>query len=195
MLSAARALLQSTSPRIHVVPIPPKGLGVVAAQACTIGTPLCVYPGVYTPTRPPIREGVVLRDGHVTPSGLDPRDNAYLLNLSVGGYLDGRALVGADGRKLDACPHSCAHLVNHAAAAANVEAHSFLWDHDEDDDNIPPWYFDPMAQSTVVYDGSLGRTAGAVFLATRDLDAGDELLLDYQLVPPLPDWASDWYDG
>jgi SET domain len=40
-----------------------------------------------------------------------------------------------------------------------------------------------------------GKCCGAVFCATRDIDAGEEILFDYALFPPLPAWAKDWYDA
>jgi hypothetical protein len=39
-----------------------------------------------------------------------------------------------------------------------------------------------------------GKCCGAVFCATRDINAEEEILFDYALFPPLASWAKDWYD-
>jgi len=38
------------------------------------------------------------------------------------------------------------------------------------------------------------NVCGAVFCASVDIEAGEELFLDYGLVPPIPSWAVDFYD-
>jgi hypothetical protein len=73
------------------------------------------------------------------PSGVIAERNGYILNLQIpiGGYLDGMALVvNVDScqssktprlRRLDENPSCCAHLVNHSRARSNVEVIPFCW--------------------------------------------------------------------
>lgn len=51
-----------------------------------------------------------------------------------------------------------------------------------------PWYFD-SGQSEVVYYTGIGSNVGAAFFAKQPIQDGDEVLLDYALLPPLPSWA------
>jgi hypothetical protein len=116
---------------------------------------LCLYPGVYSAGLPLSLDPAGDDDsiqflGHkMTPSGAQPDDNAYILNVKVklGGYLDGQALnvhtdverrsaPGIDqallttqsGRRLDENPSACAQLVNHSSNHSNVAVVPFLWD-------------------------------------------------------------------
>jgi hypothetical protein len=38
------------------------------------------------------------------------------------------------------------------------------------------------------------NVCGAVICPNEDIDADQELLRDYELEPPLPNWAKDWYE-
>jgi len=168
----------------------------------------------------------------LTPSGLVPEDNAYVLNVKTeqGGYLDGLALYdggdapASDNRRLDENPSACAHLVNHSVRRANVTVSFFCWENiimgnvdalvSQDGDDIDdsryyrppnvvrsdgfPWF---CAGDRIVRYGDgnrkgSGRTncCGAVLLAKRNLRPSEELLLDYSLRRPLPQWARSWYE-
>jgi hypothetical protein len=62
-----------------------------------------------------------------TPSGIEPEENQYLLNVDTlyGGYLDGHpyALLDVENNN----PSACAQFVNHSKQY-NVERVSFCWD-------------------------------------------------------------------
>jgi hypothetical protein len=155
----------------------------------------------------------------VSPSGQNVDQNAYILNLSmIGGYLDGACLTGANNQQpLDSNPSACGQYINHHATA-NVEFQCFRWsdivpdwDNNNDDTNelmydLPnerrqdgsPWYMDgdrmvrfPNADETIPR--NLHAVGGAAFVTTRRVAIGEELLLNYRLRKPYPDWAKDWY--
>jgi hypothetical protein len=190
------------------------GRGVFAVESVGAGEILCLYAGVHTPALPPgVDDSLVYLGNNVAPSGEVPDENAYILNLHHvgGGYLDGLALTTED-RTLNENPSACGHYVNHSSSQANVQAVSFAWSDvlNEDEDNdldhehlypLPnivredssPWYLDTCADIIVEYGGG-GPNAGAAFCAKDNIEAGDELLLNYGLLQPLPSWAVDWYE-
>jgi len=165
---------------------------------------------------------VVYLGGLITPSGVAADENAYILNLKTanGGYLDASAMRDEKGRPLgDENPSAVAHLVNHSSVCDNVEVLPFswgqvLWDWDCDictDDRLeePDAYygipnvarFDRAPHyaegSEVLYyngDVSLRSVCGAAFCSKSEIDEGDELFLDYGLVPPIPTWAAGFYN-
>jgi hypothetical protein len=165
---------------------------------------LRLYPGIHTPALPlypnrDIFDALVPLKNATTPSDLPPDDNANIITLHLSGsrYLDGLAST-------------------YSTARSNVEVLSFTWaDVFSDVDNHPAeegpsgidlLYYPPP--TTVGKHGSqryldtpigelvhcAGPNAGAVFVASADLAAGDEILLDYGLQYPLPSWAFEWYE-
>jgi hypothetical protein len=113
------------------------GKGVFAVDDIVAERAVCLYPGVYTPGLPlyaGLSEDSVYLAKNVTPSGVLPEHNPYLLNLHTasGGYLDGNALLamsdeGTMDRRLDENPSACGHLVNHSHRQANVVVTAFTW--------------------------------------------------------------------
>ena len=201
------------------------GLGVFASESIEVGeieTVLCLYPGIYSPGLPLHLCDVATEDTSVeshylgntmTPAGVSPQDNAYILNLQQegGGYLDGLAL-SATSYELDENPSACGHLVNHSPRDANATVVGFRW-HDialgnptvstsEDDEFFPlpnanrqdstPWYLDPATGNVRYHEGGF-QCKGAALIAKKDIANGDEIFLDYKLNHPLPRWAEGWY--
>lgn len=168
-------------------------------------------------------EAVTFLGSIKTPSGIPPDQNAYLLNLksvSIGGYLDGMALgVPHHKQRLDENPSAVGHLINHSANNDNVTVVAIEWDRFVNgSDGLEPvicsigegsnvWYPLPNVNR---FDGALRYLEGtelvhypnhesfhgvygAALCAKHDIDADDELLLDYMLVQPLPKWAINFY--
>lgn len=119
-------------------------------------------------------------------------------------------------RRLDENPTACAHLVNHSGKNANVEVTSFSWadvlpDYESGDDeffDLPnearkdgaPRYLQTRNLETLFYENGVEKfgvasVCGAAICAIADIDANEELLLDYGFREPLPVWATDWYDS
>jgi hypothetical protein len=111
----------------------------------------------------------------------------------------------------------CAHLVNHSGGCKpNVSAVSFQWidilallPH-----NMPRyavctrfhtgriWFVDPLNSQPVLVPETLAdnanesmdpRLTGIAYVALNDIAAGDEIMLDYALKRPYPEWARAWY--
>ena len=212
------------SPLVEVRPsyIPNAGTGVFVKRPIEKNRVVCLYPGIYTPGIPKYAaesdETVNLADKE-SPSGGDIQSNPYILNLNIqGGYIDGSALVGADGRRLDDNPSACGNMINHHSTAANVDWMPIHWNEVLDDlgyqdkHEMPPpnevrtdgspWYYDGFSEKVVLFpsfvdDDESSKTLlyGAAFYAKRDLENGEEILLDYKLKgPPYPAWAEDWYE-
>jgi hypothetical protein len=187
------------------------GLGVFARQTIEPEQAICLYPGVYSAGLPAVTtcdESVVYLGHLKTPSGVPTDENAYILCLqSVGGYLDGMALI-QDGIKLDENPNACAHLVNHSSVNDNVEIESIVWHEilpneplfQSDYYHLPNLVRSDQARrgflhnETIYYNGD-EPNCGAVLLAKRRIQQGEELLLNYKLnLQHNPKWASDWYE-
>jgi hypothetical protein len=212
--SVRRLLSRSHTPRTELrgSSIQEAGRGVFAVESVGAGEVLCLYAGIHTPALPlGANESLVYLGNNVAPSGVVPDENAYILNLQHvgGGYLDGLALTTED-RKLDENPSACGHYINHSSNQANVQVLSFAWSDVLNEDNefdqehlypLPnsvradgsPRYLDTYAD-TIVECGGAGPNAGAAFCAKDNIEAGDELLLNYGLLSPLPSWAADWYE-
>ena len=147
--------------------------------------------------------------GHwTTPSGIAVDENAYILNLQeppCSGYID--ALSSHNDNEN---PNACGHLVNHDATYPNVQVQSVCWsdileggeDLDKNyfdlpnivrSDNAPRYYFNGDNCEIVRYDDHDASVCGAVLCATRDIHKNQEVVLNYQLQPPLPSWAKHWY--
>jgi hypothetical protein len=212
--SVRRLLSRSHTPRTELrgSSIQEAGRGVFAVESVGAGEILCLYAGIHTPALPlGANDSLVYLGNNVAPSGLVPDENAYILNLHHvgGGYLDGLALTTED-RRLDENPSACGHCINHSSSQANVQVLSFAWSDVLDGDNefdqentypLPnivradgsPRYLDTYAD-TIVGCSGMGPNAGAAFCAEDNIEAGDELLLNYGLLSPLPSWAADWYE-
>jgi hypothetical protein len=187
------------------------GQGVFAVETVGVGEIICLYAGIHAPSLPiGVNDSLVYLGNNVTPSGVVPEENAYILNLQHvgGGYLDGLALT-TEGRRLDENPSACGHCINHSSTQANVQVISFAWtdvlNEDKDKEHLyplpntvrsdgSPWYLDSDIDTIVRYKGA-GPNAGATFCAKESIEAGDELLLNYGLHPPLASWAVDWYEA
>lgn len=212
--SVRRLLSRSHTPRTELKgsTIHEAGRGVFAVESVGAGEILCLYAGIHTPALPlGANDSLVYLGNNMAPSGVMPDENAYILNLHHvgGGYLDGLALATGD-RNLDENPSACGHCVNHSSNQANVEVLSFAWSDVLSEDNeighehlypLPnivradggPWYLDTSADAIVTCGGA-GPNAGATFYAKNNIEAGDELLLNYGLLSPLPSWATGWYE-
>jgi hypothetical protein len=116
-------------------------------------------------------------------------------------------------RRLDENPSACGHFINHSPEP-NVSVHPFVWK-----DIFPDYqpgstytYDLPNISRTdggiryIIYNGSemifydvdepsfkVDGVCGAVICADTDIAAGKEIMRDYELEEPLPDWAKDWY--
>jgi hypothetical protein len=63
------------------------------------------------------------------------------------------------------------------------------------------WYYDGFSEKVVSFSSSVDKSEsttllyGAALFAKRDMEYGDEILLNYKLKgPPYPAWAQDWYE-
>ena len=190
---------------------------------------MCLYPGIYTPGIPlhAVGSAEVWPLANLSPpsdSASDMSKNAYIMNLTLGGYIDGQALESQydnNDDSLDINPSTCGHLVNHGAAKSNVEVFSFAW-HDildmgqsasiaKEDDYFPipnelradgsPWYYDTALAELVSFPRREltplphKMLCGAALISTTPISKGEELLLDYGLREPYPLWAKGWYVG
>ncbi|KAL9188093.1 hypothetical protein ACHAXT_006471 [Thalassiosira profunda] len=189
---------------------------------------MCIYPGVFSPGIPPhaAMPGRMGRAEYLanlsSPSdpGKSIEDNAYLLNLDCGGYLDGRALKSQydGGEMLDGNPSACGQLVNHAFNS-NLEVLSFAWNEvleatdasakmdgcyalpNELRADGSPWYYDANTSDMMLFprpeEPPLSRKLlrGAALVLFRPIERGEELLLDYGLKEPYPKWAVGWYNA
>jgi hypothetical protein len=201
-------LRRSTKPKINVETskvMQGAGKGVFARQFIAEKSAVCLYPGVYTPGLPLALSDAVYLGRESLPSQVDPSENDKIVNLqgTTGGYIDGHELVT---NNLTQNPLACAHLVNHSRIVNNVEIKSFWW-HNVMDRHIDPTYFYLLPNrrrsdgcpwfshnnEIVTFDCEETPCAGAVFAATRDIEVGEEILLDYGLKDPLPSWAQEWY--
>lgn len=184
----------------------------------------CLYPGIFTPPVPiyALRNAKYLANS-IPPSyyssGVEMNDNAYIMNLQGhGGYIDGCALESQYCKPaLDSNPSACGHLVNHNSRKVNAQVLDFCWDEvftdevdlDNDGNNslyhLPnelradgsPWYYDSMHEEVISFRNkplSNRGVFGAALILIKPLENEDELLLDYKLNEPLPNWAAGWYN-
>lgn len=224
LISDVRYLIhRHHSPLVEVRPsyIPNAGIGVFVKRPIEKDRVVCLYPGIYTPGIPKYAaesvETVNLADKE-PPSGGDIESNPYILNLNIqGGYIDGSALIGVHGRRLDDNPSACANMINHSKDA-NVDWMPIHWNEVlddlgyQDEHKMPlpnelradgsPWYYDGFSEKVVSFPSSVDKGEsttlllyGAALYAKRDMEYGEEILLDYKLKgPPYPAWAQDWYE-
>ncbi|CAB9517602.1 expressed unknown protein [Seminavis robusta] len=219
-----RLLRRDHTPVVKVAPsqiAPDAGDGVFVSMPQSKSlTPLCLYPGIYTPGLPhraADEEIVYMANDLLPPSGISNEDNAYILNLSeLGGYMDGLALGGHSKNRLDENPVACAHMINHSSQLANAKIEPFYWEDvfreggeercdtghlygkpNEMRNDNSPWYFDGLENKLYRFrdsDTQVSLCCGVAVFATQPLQAGQELLLDYKLNHPLPSWAESWYE-
>jgi len=188
------------------------GKGLFAARPLSQGEVVCLYPGVYSmgfpfPVLPnAIDSEYVYLGTKTTPSGVIPEDNTFILNVKTrsGGYLDGLAVEDEQGRRLDENPSACGHLINNSKQQANVGVRSIYWNDIIAEDagaehyRLPnvlrsdgaPWYLNGKA--IVHFDGT-GVNCGAAFTVKSNVEEGQELLFDNELVSPVPTSAAGWY--
>ena len=209
-------LIKEHAPFVKAGPSAIAGRGVIATTTIPKDQVVALYPGIYSPPLPqflqmPFDDSVLptadlYLANKISPAGIHVEENAYILNLSIGGFLDGACLTSARGRPLDENPSACGHLINHSAYAANVEFESFIWsevvgdsfgDHtlhdlpNERRQDGTPWYseedrivrFPKSDDGVQQYPHAVG---GAVCVTKAPIDRGEELLLNYQLRKPLP---------
>ena len=192
------------------------GQGVFASSKIHYGTILCFYAGIYTPSLP-LHSSVedIFLANITSPSGSLMDENAYILNLQqpFGGFIDGDALEVS--YRMDENPSACGHLINHSSQHANMDVINFRWDvvlsgmapgNEHAFYRLPnvarcdgsAWYFDSLMNKVVYFDDvqnsrNESSLSGSVIYATRELNPGDELLLNYRLKFPYPKWAKHWY--
>ena len=141
-----------------------------------------------------------------------------------GGYIDGYALKSQYSddveKALDSNPSACGHLVNHDSFNHNVKIVSFEWVNVIQQNNtildaeyfpLPnelradgsPWYFDTSLENLVHFPDSSNHEeqplvqkmlCGAALILTTPIAQGEELLIDYGLKEPYPEWADGWYN-
>jgi hypothetical protein len=187
------------------------------------GAVVCIYPGTFVPPPPrwalPL-DGWLPAGGKLLLHDPSP-ENAYLLGTSDGGAIDGEKASELPGVQLNR--FAMAHKANHAGGCSpNVTSVSFAWcdalractplDCPGDAERLPlpniferegPWFYDYKAATVIMLrdhhsanedDAIAQRLNGAAFVALREIEAGEEILLDYDLNgPPYPQWARDWY--
>jgi hypothetical protein len=145
------------------------GDGVFVTMDVPISTPLCLYPGIYTPGLPlhvsrDVDDVVYLANELLPPSGISIEDNAYILNVTeIGGYIDGQALEEEfllessepRTRVLDENPSACAHKINHSSRFVNTDITPFYWtDVLEESDNNNVWQNVFRLPNSIRSDGS-----------------------------------------
>eukprot|EP00658_Telonema_sp_P-2_P012735 TRINITY_DN14844_c0_g1_i1.p1 TRINITY_DN14844_c0_g1~~TRINITY_DN14844_c0_g1_i1.p1 ORF type:complete len:229 (+),score=46.29 TRINITY_DN14844_c0_g1_i1:217-903(+) len=171
------------------------GNGVFALRAVPEGTALCLYPGAHR-----IPCGVSKRcRSSIERAQEEQEHNPYLLSLQGGtpGMLDGNPesdgyqQISATGALEN--PSAVGHLVNHGVDAANVEVATFNWAKVLEGQPVQERYPLPNFLCGSSRDSEPAALGGAVFFALREIEAGEELFVDYGLTNPLPKWAASWY--
>lgn len=123
----------SIPPRVRVKSssIQNAGQGVFATTDLEKFSPLCLYPGVYTPPLPfPYIGGEDSTDEYVYLANESIQDdNEYVLNLNdIGGYIDANNHEYRGADDLEYNHGAVGHLVNHGKGEqANVDVLSFHW--------------------------------------------------------------------
>ena len=188
------------------------GRGVFVSRDVKTGDILTLYGGVQFP-QPSL--SVAASDMGDQETAITPvvKCSDYILNLGgLGkGYLDGHG-VSIEPRK-------CAQIINHPPEGTrpNVDAIEFMWcsiwaetAHEKDENALKklamevnpihqgPWYHDGnfIVNTPGPGDGKAYSMlqAGIAMMAKRDLNAGEELFLDYELNESvLDDQARQWY--
>jgi hypothetical protein len=190
--------------------IPNAGLGIHArfdARAMRRGDVVALYAGVFHPPAPPVDAGCD-DAGVIIPQPAAGEDGRYLLNLEGGGYVDGathaRTLRELHDRGVCA-GWATAALANHPPAGTmpNVEAVRVDWeDAGEETRRAARAIVNPMTTTPWYVDGGTGievgvppsyPTSGVAFIATRDIDPGEEIFFNYRLGGTLKPSIMAWY--
>jgi hypothetical protein len=152
------------------------------------------------------------------PSGIVDKVSGYIDGLALEVTIRDDCSEVSSGfvlRSLDDNPNACAHLVNHSIYQANSRIVAFAWydvlppnfecgnemmfdlPNIARKDGAPRYIYTHGSEMTFYEEGeqqfSTADVCGAMLCAESDLDADVELLRDYRLEEPLPDWAADWY--
>lgn len=169
------------------------------AHAAKPGDLIAIYAGVYTPPAPDVTHAA---DGTsiLIPLPALREEGAYVINLQGGGWICGSesALQAKNNAAKGLCAGwAVAALANHPPRGSipNVEAITVDWD-DAISDAVRkhinpittlPWYID---DGVSVFVPQTVRSRGIVFLASRTINPGDEILFNYRLNPQgnLPRW-------
>ena len=169
------------------------------APAARPGDLLALYAGVYTPPVPDITHAA---DGTsvLIPQPALREDGAYVVNLEGGGYLCGaeHALRVKENATRGLCAGwAVAALANHPPRGTipNVEAIVVDWGDTMSDAarkyvnpfTTYPWYQD---EGVSVFVPPTVHSRGLVFLASRTIEPGEEVLFNYRLSTSskLPSW-------
>lgn len=203
--SQTKSLVRIGKSRIHGA-----GNGIFSTRTIEKNTATCLYPGIYTPGFPihvsPTDDAIYMGN-EVTPSGIPPEKNAYILNIRLphGGYIDGAALEDLPSGVAEN-PLYSGHLINHSSLKANQAMLPFVWGPILDQESLQhtrfdlpnkrrcdgsPWY--SLDGKLHCFDSRMGPVCGGVFVSTKRVEEGEELLFNYGLHPPLPEWAKPWY--
>lgn len=152
-----------------------------------------------------------------------PQVGGYLDGLALSGEntaISQQRSNSNSRRRLDENPSACAHKINHSFSSVNARIVPFFWDGvlkelckenetaevDTDCYALPnvirndgsPWYLDGSTNKVWFFNNdsqACCRLCGAAVCATRMLQPGDEVFLDYSLKSPLPLWATNWYES
>lgn len=193
--------------------IPNSGNGIFTKRDFSRGQIVSFYPGVYYP---PLPSYVInLPDGAFAidlrpKDGNDDYDNAYQIHCSLGGFCEAK-----NGQTSNI---ALSHLINHPPMGIlpNVVSFCFYWkdlchwlEKDQNfnqsmlqrvkADLIPtintiaegePWYLDPNTEEIVYLKKDSAPLIGMVFVANREIVAGEELFFDYKfkITNDLPSW-------
>ena len=225
LLKVRNLLVKDHAPFVKEGPSTIAGRGVFATTTIPKDQVVALYPRIYSPPLPhflqmPFDDSVIPTTelylaNKISPAGIRVEDNAYILNLPVGGFLDGACLTSARGRPLDENPSACGPFINHSANTSNVDFISFVWSdvvgdslgdtilHDlpnERRQDGTPWYSDGhhivrFPESDDLVQQYPHTVSGAVFVTKAVIDQGEELFLNYKLRKPYPNWAREWYTG
>lgn len=187
--------LRGALPRVEVLQstLPGANCGLFSARSCNKGALLTLYPGFYYP--PPPLFVVSSVDGLPATRITDLNaarlsGSAYIMSCSYGGFIDASREGVADARAVG-------HVANHSLTKINARVETFLWGNCDSKVNRLDldafWYVssDGVPQR---YQDNCAAVAGIALLATRDIDAKEEIFIDYRFSPR--DQANcDWYNS
>ena len=175
------------------------GRGVFARKPIQQGSAICFYAGEYFPPPPPLAVAVVGAEEGVVSSlafrkllSSTPVDSSYqAFCTGVGGYID------AINEKHSSNSMACAHLVNHTSTPNSVFVHfhfSELNPQTQRDDELltrkandivkmasGTWYVEPLTLEAVPLTPSSAPLAGIILVASKDIQPGEEIFVDYAL--------------
>jgi hypothetical protein len=129
-----------------------------------------------------------------------------------------RSITRIEQRRLDENPAACGHFMNHSPRP-NSTLYTFAWedvypeyrpgtwnDESKDTYDLPNVARADGAARYIIYIGSdmifypvdemrfqVKDVCGAVMCASEDIETGKEVLRDYELQEPYPQWATSWY--